>query len=184
MSAAIPSVVEQHVRAWLDNIVVGLNLCPFARPVVASAGMRINICESDQLRPVAETFMAELKLIAQSPESDIATSLLVLPNAFTDFEEYLSFVENAEDLIEEMDLAGIIQLASFHPDYLFAGEPPESVGHFTNRSPYPLIHFLRETMMDRALEDFPNPEAIPQRNIQTLQAIGRSGIEKRWHSLK
>tara|TARA_B110001450_G_scaffold211596_1_gene203249 strand:- start:19 stop:645 length:627 start_codon:yes stop_codon:yes gene_type:complete len=184
MSAAIASVVEQQVRAWLDDFVVGLNLCPFARPVVASAGMRISICESDQLRPVAESFMAELELIAQSPESDIATSLLVLPNALTDFEEYLSFVENAEDLIEEMDLVGIIQLASFHPDYLFAGEPPESASHFTNRSPYPLIHFLRETMMDRVLENFPNPEAIPQRNIQTLQAIGRSGIEKRWHSLK
>ena len=184
MSASIASIVEQRVRAWLDDFVVGLNLCPFARPVVASAGMRISICESDQLQPVAESFMAELELIAQSSESDIATSLLVLPNALNDFEEYLSFIDNAEDLIEERDLAGIIQLASFHPDYQFEGESPESASHFTNRSPYPLIHFLRETMMDRVLENFPNPEAIPQRNIQTLEAIGRSDIEKRWNCLK
>ena len=184
MSASIASIVEQRVRAWLDDFVVGLNLCPFARPVVASAGMRISICESDQLQPVAETFVAELELITQSSESDIATSLLVLPNALNDFEEYLSFIDNAEDLIEERDLAGIIQLASFHPDYQFEGESPESASHFTNRSPYPLIHFLRETMMDRVLENFPNPEAIPQRNIQTLEAIGRSDIEKRWNCLK
>ena len=184
MSASIASIAEQRVRAWLDDFVVGLDLCPFARPVVASAGMRIRICESDQLQPVAETFVAELELIAQSSESDIATSLLVLPNALNDFEEYLSFIDNAEDLIEERDLAGIIQLASFHPDYQFEGESPESASHFTNRSPYPLIHFLRETMMDRVLENFPNPEAIPQRNIQTLEAIGRSDIEKRWNCLK
>jgi hypothetical protein len=184
MSVSIASVEEQHVRAWLDDFVVGLNLCPFARPVVASASMRISICESDQFQLVAETFMAELELISQSPESDIATSLLVLPNALNDFEEYLSFIDNAEDLIQEMDLAGIIQLASFHPDYQFEGESPESASHFTNRSPYPLIHFLRETMVDRALENFPNPEAIPQRNIQTLEAIGRSDIEKLWNYLK
>ena len=184
MSSTAISLVEQHVRAWLESFVVGLNLCPFARPVVASDALRITVFESDELQQVAETFMAELDLIQQSPESEIATSLLVLPNALNDFEEYLSFIENAEALIEEMDLAGIIQLASFHPDYQFSGEPAESASHFTNRSPYPVIHFLREEMMERVLEDFPEPEAIPQRNIQTLEDIGRAEIEKRWNSLK
>ena len=178
------SVVEQQIRAWLDSFVVGLNLCPFARPVVASDALRISVCKSDELQQVAETFMAELALIQRSPESEIATSLLVLPNALNNFQEYLSFIENAEALIEEMDLVGIIQLASFHPDYQFAGEPAESASHFTNRSPYPVIHFLREEMMERVLEDFPEPEAIPQRNIQTLEEIGRAEIEKRWNSLK
>jgi hypothetical protein len=152
--------------------------------VIASDALRITVCESDELQQVAETFMAELDLIQQSPESEIATSLLVLPNALNDFEEYLSFIENAEALIEEMDLVGIIQLASFHPDYQFSGEPAESASHFTNRSPYPVIHFLREEMMERVLEDFPEPEAIPQQNIQTLEEIGRAEIEKRWNSLK
>ena len=184
MSSTAISIAEQHVRAWLESFVVGLNLCPFARPVVASDAMHITVCESDELQQVAETFMAELELIRQSPESEIATSLLVLPNALNDFEEYLSFIENAEALIEEMDLAGIIQLASFHPDYQFAGEPAESASHFTNRSPYPVIHFLREEMMERVLEDFPEPESIPLRNIKTLEEIGRAEIEKRWNSLK
>ena len=184
MSSTAISIAEQHVRAWLESFVVGLNLCPFARPVVASDAMHITVCESDELQQVAETFMAELVLIQQSPESEIATSLLVLPNALNDFEEYLSFIENAEALIEEMDLVGIIQLASFHPDYQFSGEPAESASHFTNRSPYPVIHFLREEMMERVLEDFPEPESIPLRNIKTLEEIGRAEIEKRWNSLK
>ena len=176
--------VEQQVRAWLDQFVVGLNLCPFARPVVTSDMMRLTICSSDQLQQVAEMFMAELDLIQRSPESEVATTLLVLPKALADFEEYLSFIENAEALIEEMDLVGTIQLASFHPDYQFGGEPKDAVSHYTNRSPYPLIHFLREDMMERALKSYPNPEKIPETNIQKLETIGHAQIEKRWNSLK
>ena len=176
--------VEQQIRAWLDHFVVGLNLCPFARPVVASAALRISICDAKQLQQVAEAFMAELDLIQQSPESDIATTLLVLPNALNDFEEYLSFIENADALIDQMDLTGIIQLASFHPDYQFEAEPSDSVSHFTNRSPYPLIHFLREEMMERVLENVPHPEQIPQRNIQKLEAMGRGAVEQLLQSLK
>lgn len=176
--------VEQQVRAWLDHFVVGLNLCPFARPIVASAALRISICDSKQLQQVAEAFMAELDLIQQSPESDIATTLLVLPNALNDFEEYLSFIENAEALIDQMGLTGVIQLASFHPDYQFEAESSDSASHFTNRSPYPLIHFLREEMMERVLENFPNPEQIPQCNIQKLEAMGHGAVEQLLQSLK
>mgnify|MGYP000604227014 FL=1 len=90
----------------------------------------------------------------------------------------------AEELIEEADLEGVIQLASFHPDYRFDGEPEDSASHFTNRSPYPMIHFLREEMMERVLGEFPDSEQIPQQNIQTLETIGRSEIERRWNSLE
>ncbi len=176
--------VEQQVRAWLDHFVVGLNLCPFAGPVVASEALRISICDSKKLQQVAEAFMAELDLIQQSSESDIATTLLVLPNALNDFEEYLSFIENAEALIDQMGLTGVIQLASFHPDYQFEAEPAESASHFTNRSPYPIIHFLREEMMERVLENVPHPEQIPQRNIQKLEAMGRGAVEQLLQSLK
>jgi hypothetical protein len=170
--------VEEQVRAWLDDFVVGLNLCPFARPVVASKALRISICDSGDLQQVAESFVAELELIQQSSESAIATTLLVLPNALNDFEQYLSFIENAETLIDEIGLCGTIQLASFHPDYQFEGEPADSASHFSNRSPFPLIHFLREDMMERVLENFPNPEQIPQRNIETLEAMGREDVER------
>jgi hypothetical protein len=122
--------------------------------------------------------VAELELIQQSSESAIATTLLVLPNALNDFEQYLSFIENAETLIDEIGLCGTIQLASFHPDYQFEGEPADSASHFSNRSPFPLIHFLREDMMERVLENFPNPEQIPQRNIETLEAMGREDVER------
>jgi hypothetical protein len=176
--------VEQQVRAWLDHFVMGLNLCPFARPVVASEALRISICDAKQLQQVAEAFMAELDLIQQSPESDIATTLLVLPNALNDFEEYLSFIENAEVLIDQMGLTGVIQLASFHPDYQFEAEPSDSASHFTNRSPYPVIHFLREEMMERVLENVPHPEQIPQRNIQKLEAMGHGAVEQLLQSLK
>ena len=175
---------EQHVRRWLKEFVVGLKLCPFAKPVLASDSLRISVCESDELTQVAQLFMDELDLIRKAPESEIATTLLVMPIALNDFEEYLSFLDNAENLVEDMGFDGIIQLASFHPDYLFDGEPADAASHFTNRSPYPMIHFLREEMMERVLEDCPNPEQIPQRNIKTLEGIGRAEIEKRWNSLK
>ena len=177
-------MVEQHVRTWLKEFVVGLNLCPFAKPVLASDSLRISVCESDELTQVAQLFMDELDLIRKAPESEIATTLLVMPSALNDFEKYLSFLDNAENLVEDMGFDGIIQLASFHPDYLFDGEPADAASHFTNRSPYPMIHFLREEMMERVLEDFPNPEQIPQRNIKTLEGIGRAEIQKRWNSLK
>ncbi len=177
-------MVEQHVRTWLKEFVVGLNLCPFAKPVLASDSLRISVCESDELTQVAQLFMDELDLIRKAPESEIATTLLVMPSALNDFEKYLSFLDNAENLVEDMGFDGIIQLASFHPDYLFDGEPADAASHFTNRSPYPMIHFLREEMMERVLEDFPNPEQIPQRNIKTLEGIGRAEIEKRWNRLK
>ena len=183
MSVMSGCAIESHVRAWLDSFILDLNLCPFARPVIASDTLRISICESDQLQQVAEAFMQELVLMSQSSESDIATTLLVLPNALEDFEQYLSFIDNAEAVINDMDLAGTIQLASFHPHYLFDGEPEDAASHYSNRSPFPIIHFLREEMMTAVLADFPNPEQIPQRNIDTLTAIGREQIEKRWHDL-
>jgi hypothetical protein len=171
MSPSASANVEQRTRAWLDSFVVGLNLCPFARPVIAADGLRLTVCESGQLEDIAAIYLQELDLICQSSESEIATSLLVLPAGLEDFEIYLDFVDNANNLLEEQGLSGTIQLASFHPQYQFDGEPEGAASHYTNRSPYPMIHFLREDMVARALADFPNPQDIPQRNIQTLEAM-------------
>jgi len=177
-------LIEKHIRAWLESFIVELNLCPFARPVVASDSLRIAVCESEDLDQLHRTFLAELDLIQQSSEQEIATTLLVMPNALADFDEYLMFIDNAEALIEELGLDGTIQLASFHPEYLFAGEERDSASHFSNRSPYPVIHFLREDMLSNALDEFPNPEQIPLRNISTLEKIGRAEIELRWQKLR
>jgi hypothetical protein len=113
----------------------------------------------------------------------VATTLLAIPYALRNFEEYLGFIEEAESLLEAVGLSGVIQLASFHPAYQFEGEPAESAGHYTNRAPFPLIHFLREEMMTRALDQFPDPEQIPQRNIQRLEAMGVATIEQMLKSL-
>ncbi len=183
MSPSAYSKVEQRTRAWLDRFVVGLNLCPFARPVITADSLRLTVCESAQLETIAAMYLQELALICDSPESEIATSLLVLPTGLEDFETYLNFIDNANHLLEDQGLTGTIQLASFHPQYQFDGESPEASSHFTNRSPYPMIHFLREDMMERLLQEFPNPQKIPQRNIETLQAITTEELQRRLDNL-
>lgn len=183
MSPSAYANVEQRTRAWLDSFVVGLNLCPFARPVIAANGLRLTVCESGQLEDIAASYLQELELICQSPESEIATSLLVLPAGLEDFDTYLDFVDNASSLLDDQGLMGTIQLASFHPLYQFDGEPQGATSHFTNRSPYPMIHFLREEMMERVLRDFPHPEEIPRRNIETLQAMDTAELQQRLDNL-
>jgi hypothetical protein len=183
MSPSAYSKVEQRTRAWLDSFVVGLNLCPFARPVVTADSLRLTVCESAQLETIAAMYLQELALICDSPESEIATSLLVLPAGLEDFETYLDFIDNANHLLEGQGLTGTIQLASFHPQYQFDGEPEGAASHYTNRSPYPMIHFLREEMVERVLADFPNPQDIPQRNIQTLEAMDVAELQKQLDNL-
>ena len=172
-----------HVRAWIELFVVDLNLCPFARPVVSTDALRIVACESASPEVTATLLITELDLLSQSSESDIATSVLVFTEGLENFDDYLGFLDDTQTVLEQMGLEGEVQLASFHPDYRFEGEPIDAVSHFTNRAPYPLIHMLRETMVTTALEDYPNPERIPERNIQTLERLGLEGIERLLHSL-
>lgn len=177
------TVIEQHIRAWLQSFIVDLNLCPFARPLIASPALRITVCDGDNLEQLHLAFLSELDMIQQSSQQQVATSLLAMPNALTDFNDYLDFLEHAERLVEEAGLEGIIQLASFHPHYLFDGEDPQSPSHFSNRSPWPLIHFLREEMVSDALDNVANPEQIPQRNIELLEGMGREAVKARWDAL-
>ena len=172
-----------RVRAWIERFVVDLNLCPFARPVVSTDALRIVACESASPEAIATLLITEFDLLSQSSESDIATSVLVFPEGLEDFDDYLGFLDDAQTLLEELGLGGEIQIASFHPDYRFEGEPVDAVSHFTNRAPYPLIHLLRETLVTNALDAYPNPEGIPERNIQTLERLGLAGIESLLNSL-
>ena len=175
--------VERKTRAWLSEFVVGLNLCPFARPLLASDALRVTVCEATAEEGVAIALLDELGRLETASETEIATTLVVFPNALKAFEDYLAFLNSAEQLLEEMSLVGVLQLASFHPDYLFAGEPIDAASHYTNRAPFPMIHLLREAMITRALEAFPNPEKIPERNIQTLEDLGRERIHQMLASL-
>ncbi|MBE9538615.1 MAG: DUF1415 domain-containing protein [Proteobacteria bacterium] len=184
----MPDRVEKQVRAWLETFVVGLNLCPFARPFVAldspSANqLRIEICRDVEWEGLQRAFLQELDTLQSSPEQEIATTLLVFPDALQSFEEYLDFLAEAEELLALAGLEGLIQLASFHPDYVFEGELPDAASHYSNRAPYPAIHLLREDMMERVLRDHPSPETIPGDNIKTLEKIGSSELKSRWQQL-
>ena len=175
--------VEQQVRRWLDQFVVGLNLCPFARPLLSGEALRIVICEQTGRKELHEAFLSELDTLYSTAQTDVATTLLVFPLALEKFSDYLSFLHVSEDTVDEAGLAGIVQLASFHPDYVFAGADSGSASRYSNRSPYPLIHLLREDMVSAAVADYPQPERIPARNIEALKKIGNRELALRWQAL-
>jgi hypothetical protein len=179
----VTGLVERHIRLWLDEFVVGLNLCPFARPLLGASSLRIAVCASSDKAELRRAFLQELDLLQGSSEQDIATTLLAFPHALHDFADYLWFLEEAQELLREAGLEGVVQLASFHPQYRFAGEAPDAASQYSNRAPYPLIHLLREDMLSRALEEFANPERIPDRNIAMLNAIESEELERRWRAI-
>ncbi len=179
-----PAAAALHTRRWLDEFVVGLNLCPFARPLLDDPALRIAVCSASEPAELQRAFLTELDLLQTSPEAQVATSLLVFTAALAEFNDYLDFLDEAQSLLEAAGLAGLVQLASFHPDYRFEGEAPDSAGHFSNRAPWPTIHFIREDMLSRALGDYPDPDRIPARNIATLEGLGVPELERRWRSLR
>ena len=179
-----PGRAEEHTRRWLKEFVVGLNLCPFARPVLDSEQLRIALCSEVDETALQGFFLNELNLVQSSLESEIATSLLVFTGALARFDDYLDFLDLAQALLLEAGLEGVIQLASFHPDYQFEGEPAGAASHFSNRSPWPTIHLIREDMLERVLLDFSDPEGIPGRNMARLEDIGVQELQRCWQALK
>ena len=168
--------VEALTRRWVDTMVVGLNLCPFAAPVVRQETLRYAVVESEDTRLACKAFVDELLVINQANERDIATTLVIFPNAVADFYEYLGLLDECQRLLNQANLEGVFQLASFHPGYLFAGPPEDDLSHWTNRSPYPMIHIIREGQMEQVLKHIDDPEAIPERNIAHLEALGRDKL--------
>lgn len=179
-----PYYTDQQVlaltRQWVETMVVGLNLCPFAAPVVRQQTLRYQVCHQVDEEGVAAEFLAELGVIQQASEQEIATSLFIMPRAVPDFYDYLDLLALLESLLQQAGLVGTFQLASFHPGYRFAGVDPQDISHWTNRSPFPMVHFIREAQMDRVLQHFADPEAIPERNIKQLRALGREQLIARF----
>ncbi len=174
---------EQLTRRWLRDCVLGLELCPFAAPVLRDGSLRVAVSQSGDVQSRLRDFLLELDGLQSSPEQEISTTLLVFECGPWRFAEFLELLEDCQDLLERSGMEGILQLAHFHPDYLFAGEAPESLSHYTNRSPYPTLHLIREAMISRVLENFPSPEDIPRRNIARLESLGESGIAGLWGPL-
>ncbi|MFC6670653.1 DUF1415 domain-containing protein [Marinobacterium aestuariivivens] len=164
------------MQRWVEVMVVGENLCPFAAPDVRHGRVRYAISEARTEEALARDFLAELDLIQHAAEDEVATSLLIAPRMLADFGDYLDMLALCETLIERAGLDGVFQLASFHPRYLFGGVPEDDLSHWTNRAPFPAFHLIREGQMSRVLMNYPDPDAIPERNIEHLRALGRDGL--------
>ncbi len=162
-------------RRWLERAVIGLNLCPFAKAVVARDQVRIVETDADTPDALLEALGAELALLRDTPADILDTTLVVHPRVLQDFLDYNDFLDSADALVAELGLEGVLQVASFHPDYQFAGTAPDDIGNATNRSPWPTLHLLREDSVARAVAAFPDPDAIVDRNIATLHALGAEG---------
>ena len=161
--------------AWVTRAVVGLNLCPFAKAPLVKGQIRCVVSDVGDAQTLLGVLRDELETLAESNPAQIETTLVVHPHALVDFAEFNDFLDEADQLLDAMDLTGIIQVASFHPRYQFAGSEDDDMGNATNRSPYPTLHLLREESVERAVEAFPEADKIFEANIRTLEALGSEG---------
>ncbi len=171
--------VLTDIRHWIEKAVIGLNLCPFARAVYVKNQVRIVVSRARHLDAFLDELDAELELLKTSPAEQIDTTLLVHPTLFPDFLQFNDFLGVVEDVVTEHELDGVIQVASFHPAYQFDGTEPDDISNATNRAPYPTLHLLREDSIERAVaSDAGDADAIVERNIATLQALGHQGWQR------
>ncbi|AGH45917.1 DUF1415 domain-containing protein [Paraglaciecola psychrophila] len=167
--------VEAVVKLWIDKVIIGLNFCPFAKKEIQRNTVRYAIYASTHVNDALSQFIEELAILDQ--QQDIQTTLLVFSNGFSDFEEYLDMLGLANSLMEQGGYGGIYQVASFHPDYCFDGEAQNDPANYTNRSPYPILHILRESSIEDALKRYPEPESIPKNNIAKARKLGSSFLK-------
>jgi hypothetical protein len=170
-----PEFVIAQTRAWVERAVIGLNLCPFAKAPQVKGLVRYVVCDARDAEGLLAALAEELKRLAEAAPTRIETTLLIHPWVMNDFADHNDFLEIAEAAVEELDLAGIVQVASFHPDYQFAGSVLDDIGNATNRSPYPTLHLLREESISRAVDAIADAEAIYGANIATLERLGAHG---------
>jgi hypothetical protein len=167
--------VLAHTRAWVERVVIGLNLCPFAKGPQAKGLVRYALFAGSQPMALLEALEQELRLLAAAPADRLETTLLVHPGALQDFADYNDFLDPVDALLGRLGLEGRIQVASFHPQYRFAGTHADDVANATNRSPYPLLHLIREQSIDRAVAAMPQAESIYEANIATMRRLGTAG---------
>jgi len=177
---ANPEAVIPATRVWLERAVIGLNLCPFAKAVHLKDQIRYALSPARTGEELLADLGRELQMLANADPQVCDTTLLMHPYVLTDFLDYNDFLDIADGAIDELGLEGVLQVASFHPDYQFAGTEPDDVANYTNRSPYPTLHLLREDSVDRAVAAFPAADRIYATNIETLQRLGRAGWMALW----
>ena len=163
------------VRHWVETVVVGLNLCPFAKRELVNDRVRFSVSEAETEEQLLADLQAELELL--NNDEAVETTLLIHPGVLQDFFDYNQFLNYVDSLLMQMELEGVYQVASFHPDYQFSGTRPDDVENYTNRSPYPMLHLIREDSLERAIAGYPHPERIPERNIELLESLGRDKMQ-------
>lgn len=164
-------------RRWVSEVVVGLNLCPFARRELVKDRVLFRVTDAGSEEALLTELQNELLYLEEHP--DVETTLLVHPCVLQDFMVYNDFLAAADGLLVQLELEGIYQIASFHPDYQFGGTEPEDAENYTNRSPYPMLHLLREESLERAIAGYPNAELIPGQNIELMNRLGADEMRRR-----
>ena len=163
---------------WLEKAVIGLNLCPFAKAVHVKQQIRYQVSHATDAEGLLQELVSELELLAETSPEKIETTLLIHPQALSDFMDFNDFLEVADAVVEELQLDGILQVASFHPDYQFDETHVDDIENFSNRSPWPTLHLIREASIDAAVEAFPDAADIYERNIETLKRLGHAGWKR------
>ena len=167
--------ILSQTRHWLEKAVIGLNLCPFAKAVYVKNQVRLVVSHARHADDLLEELDRELDLLVATPAEQVDTTLVIVPTLFDDFLDFNDFLEVADDVVDEHELEGVVQLASFHPKFQFDGTEADDIGNYTNRAPFAMLHLLREASIDRAVEAFPQAEAIFEENIKTLEKLGHDG---------
>ncbi|MCW9006585.1 MAG: DUF1415 domain-containing protein [Marinobacter sp.] len=162
--------VISATRKWVENVVVGYNLCPFAKRELVRNRLRFVVSEAETEDELLQALHSELQRLEDEPE--IETTLLIHPGVLQDFGPYNEFLDAADGLLAYLDMEGVYQIASFHPDYRFAGTEPDAAENYTNRSPFPMLHLLREASLEAAIDSYPDVDGIPQRNIELMNELG------------
>ncbi|GAB3629386.1 peptidase [Pandoraea terrae] len=178
MSTAAIEAIETATRHWLTRAVIGLNLCPFAKAVYVKRQIRYVVSEAQTAEDVIGDLEQALRVLADADPEVVDTTLVIVPNALADFLDYNDCLYLAERLLKRMRLVGELQIASFHPDYQFEGTAPDDIENYTNRSPYPIFHLLREDSIERAVAAFPDASDIYERNQATMRRLGHEGWRK------
>jgi len=185
MTADDERSVIAATRRWIERAVIGLNLCPFARTAFETDGIRYAVSAARDVDSLVADLDVELRRLHDAETTECETTLLIHPHVLQDFLDYNDFLDVADATLDALDLGDAIQIASFHPSYQFAETSPDDVENYTNRSPFPMLHLLRQASVDRAVAAFPDTAAIYRSNVATLRRLGAEGWRKLWfHSME
>jgi len=171
----------EQTKQWLTQVIINLNFCPFAKKEFVNQTIHYHVSEKAQLKTALVEFLAQCYYLNDNPA--IETSLLIYSDGFRDFNRFLDLVDDSNDLIVEHGFEGIFQIATFHPEYCFADADYDDASNYTNRSPYPTLHLIREQSMERVLSVYKNPEAIPENNIALAEKMGAKYFQSLLHKI-